>query len=288
MRSFNSTYAALAVPPQDHKLHRGSQCPTEEKSPGQGTPRRVPGLPPRREGGRRLAGAATQGTWMRLRWSKAVCTQPGTSPGSSREPFPLRILQLPRKLRLRAAAVGSAPHSASSRSRQGRMLGPAGRCRCPRGGRPRKPRRASWEPRRRPFQPRPRPRPGPRPARRSAELPGPGVGAGAERQPLGTARAPGAALCGRLSAPACCSGIRAGDATVRGDRCTQALGAKWRTVRGSSGTAETTAREASLCFREAKHRDTPPLPFPKFPQNPTPCSSPVASKYPALEGVSNY
>lgn len=263
MRFFNSTYAALAVPPKDHKLHRGSQCPTEEKSPGQGTPRRVRGLPPRREGGRRLAGAATQGTWMRLRWSKAVCTQPGTSPGSSREPFPLRILQLPRKLRLRAAAVGSAPHSASSRSRQGRMLGPGGRCLCPRCGRSRKPRLESWEQRRQPFQPRPRP------ARRSAELQGRGVGASAERQPLGTARAPGAALCARLSAHACCSVIRTGGAAVRGDRCRQALGAKWRTVRGSSGTAETTARKASFCFREAKHRDTPPLPFPKFPQAPT-------------------
>ena len=58
---------------------------------------------------------------MRPRWNRALCTQPGTLPGSSSEPFPLRILQLPRKLRLRAAAVGPAPHRASSRSRRRRI-----------------------------------------------------------------------------------------------------------------------------------------------------------------------
>lgn len=44
-----------------------------------------------RAGGRRLAAGAARTTWMRFCCSKAVCTHPGTSPGSSSEPFPLRI-----------------------------------------------------------------------------------------------------------------------------------------------------------------------------------------------------
>lgn len=128
-------------------------------NPGLGDRQAVPGPLTTRARGCRLPGAVAHGTWMRFRWNKAMCTQPGTSPGSSSEPFPLRILQVPCRLRLRAAAVGPAPHSASSRSRRGHMpgrrgLGGAG-CRMPR--RPRSTEKNS----RTPLSP---PRPGPAPA----------------------------------------------------------------------------------------------------------------------------
>ena len=98
-------------------------------APNRGEQPRARGLP-----GRSWAPLTTRGTraqapggeaahspWMSLWWNKALCTQPGTSAGNSSEPFPLRILQLPRKLTLTTMAAEPAPHNASSRSRRRSM-----------------------------------------------------------------------------------------------------------------------------------------------------------------------
>lgn len=73
--------------------------------------------------------AARGRTWMRPRPCRAVCTQPGTSPWSDSEPFPLPSCQLPRRLCTSgppAAAPPAAISSSSSCSMAARPMAAAG------------------------------------------------------------------------------------------------------------------------------------------------------------------
>lgn len=60
--------------------------------------------------------AARGRTWMRPRPCRAVCTQPGTSPWSDSEPFPLLSCQLPRRLCTSGPPAAAPPAAISSSS----------------------------------------------------------------------------------------------------------------------------------------------------------------------------
>jgi len=60
--------------------------------------------------------AARGRTWMRPRPCRAVCTQPGTSPWSDSEPFPLPSCQLPRRLCTSGPPAAAPPAAISSSS----------------------------------------------------------------------------------------------------------------------------------------------------------------------------
>lgn len=65
---------------------------------------------------RRPLPAARGRTWMRPRRCRAVCTQPGTSPRSDSEPFPLPSRQLPRRLCTSGPPAPAPPAAISSSS----------------------------------------------------------------------------------------------------------------------------------------------------------------------------